>query len=161
VTAVATVGDPVRRAWATLGLPPGTPEADLRRHYKSLVRRWHPDRFVSQPDLQARAAVTMQAINDAYRTVRSTPPARTEPPPHASPRPAGPVGGPVPKEAPRRTPDGPRAPRWDRRDIDAMIDAINERQRWKWSVDPAPLDWLHGFVVVAAILIRVAITFLR
>jgi hypothetical protein len=86
--------DAHRRAFALLGLPPGASPDEVRRQYKALVRRWHPDRFAGDPQGQAEAAVRMRAINDAYRLLigrdtngRGRPAA--DPPPSPDPRPPG------------------------------------------------------------------------
>ena len=70
--------DLLTRAYAQLGVPLGTSPAHLRRRYKELVRRWHPDRFASDPRGQAEAAVRMREINTAYHLIL----VRTGSPPH-------------------------------------------------------------------------------
>jgi hypothetical protein len=83
------VTDPIGRAYALLGLAPGASAELLRRQYKALVRRWHPDRFAGDPQGQAEASLRMRAINDAYHLLlqRSTPAPDT--PPSRPPRPPG------------------------------------------------------------------------
>jgi hypothetical protein len=83
------VTDPVSRAYALLGLSPGATPELLRKQYRTLVRRWHPDRFAGDPQGQAEASLRMRAINDAYRLLlpRSAPLA--EPAPSPPPRPRG------------------------------------------------------------------------
>ena len=58
--------DPVARAYATIGVPPGAPAHELKLRYKRLVRQWHPDRWTNDPAGQAEATIRMRAINDAY-----------------------------------------------------------------------------------------------
>lgn len=59
--------DELLRAWAVLGLKPGTRVEELRKRYRMLARQWHPDRFTSDPQGQAEAALQMRALNAAYR----------------------------------------------------------------------------------------------
>jgi preprotein translocase subunit Sec63 len=43
----------------------------VKRHYKRLVRRWHPDRFASDPQGIAEATQRMHLINHAYESIMS------------------------------------------------------------------------------------------
>jgi hypothetical protein len=47
----------------------GCTPADLRKAYRALVRRWHPDRFVSDPVGQVEASTRLREINGAFRVV--------------------------------------------------------------------------------------------
>jgi hypothetical protein len=91
-----TTGDALR----ALGLPSRVHWEEVRLTYLDLVRVWHPDRFQSDPALQARAAKRLAEINEAYRFLqdvrnlrrernnrpKSTPasPSPLAPPPQAS-----------------------------------------------------------------------------
>ncbi|MEM6357225.1 MAG: molecular chaperone DjiA [Pseudomonadota bacterium] len=58
--------------WAVLGLAPGTPQDELRRHYRQLVRRLHPDSLVSRgvpAEARALAERRLAAVNAAYAEV--------------------------------------------------------------------------------------------
>jgi DnaJ domain len=79
------------RAYALLDLPPGASPDVVRKQYKALVRRWHPDRFAGDPQGQAEASLRMRAINDAYRLIlqRAAPAPPPASPPHAPPRARG------------------------------------------------------------------------
>jgi hypothetical protein len=95
-------------AYQLLEVQRGASAEEVRTAYRELAKVWHPDRFSSDPRLQARAAERMKAINRAYdhlrdRTARSTPPG--EPTSARPPRPPSPPSPPAP-EAPRseRTP---------------------------------------------------------
>jgi hypothetical protein len=57
--------DEVERALAILGLPPGASSDEVKARYKALVRKWHPDRYQSDPAGQAAAAEQMRNINRA------------------------------------------------------------------------------------------------
>ena len=78
--------DPLSRAYALLELAPGASPDVVRKQYKALVRRWHPDRFAGDPQGQSEASLRMRAINDAYHLIlqRSAPAAAV-----ATPRPHG------------------------------------------------------------------------
>ena len=49
-----------------LGLKPGCSAAELRTTYKSLVKRWHPDRFLDQHAEKFAAEEKLKVINAAY-----------------------------------------------------------------------------------------------
>jgi hypothetical protein len=87
------MSDPRARAFAQLGLSPGASPAQVRAQYKALVRRWHPDRFLSDPRGQAEAADRMREINAAYELILKGWP----PPPPSGP---GGVGQPRPAARP-------------------------------------------------------------
>lgn len=53
-----------------LGVPSRTTWSDVRQAYLDLVKVWHPDRFQSEPSLQARAAKRLAEINEAYEFLR-------------------------------------------------------------------------------------------
>ncbi len=61
----------LRRAYAVLGLKPGTPVGQVRRRYKALVKRWHPDRYATDPAGQAEAENRMREVWDEYRQRRN------------------------------------------------------------------------------------------
>ena len=57
----------IERAYAVLELPPGASKPRVKRQYKRLVRRWHPDRFTGDADGVAEATTRLRAINEAYK----------------------------------------------------------------------------------------------
>lgn len=61
----------LRSAYTTLGVPIDAAPLEVRRAYIRLVRVWHPDRFVSDPQLQKRALEMLKSINEAYEIVRA------------------------------------------------------------------------------------------
>lgn len=61
--------DEVSRAFAVLGLAPGSPLPVVRRRYRKLARAWHPDRFASDPQGLTEATFQMRAINGAYDVI--------------------------------------------------------------------------------------------
>lgn len=119
--------DETARAYATLGVPPGSSLAVVRKQYKALVRKWHPDRFSGDAQGQVEATLRMRAINDAFRSVaersiHATSPGRrtnTSPPdqPYTASRPSPPFGG----------------RRLSREEIDRMVEAMK---------NDGPLDWI-------------------
>jgi hypothetical protein len=68
------MSDEVERAYATLGLAPGASPDEIKARYKALVRKWHPDRYESDPAGQAEAAQQMRTINHAYQVLEDTAP---------------------------------------------------------------------------------------
>lgn len=58
-------------AFAVLGVPESATRSTLRRRYKALVRKWHPDRFIGDPQRVLQATERLQAINRAYDTIRA------------------------------------------------------------------------------------------
>ena len=63
--------DKITRAYGILGLQPGVSFSEVKQAYKTLVKKWHPDLFVNQPQLEKQAQEKMRLINEAY-TVLST-----------------------------------------------------------------------------------------
>ncbi|MGE5245684.1 MAG: J domain-containing protein [Betaproteobacteria bacterium] len=61
--------DQLDSAYATLGLRRGTPLSAVRRRYRALVRKWHPDRFAADPQGVAEATLMLKAVNHAYGAV--------------------------------------------------------------------------------------------
>lgn len=58
--------DKIARAYKILGLQPTASFAEVKQAYKILVKKWHPDLFVNQPQMQKQAQEKMRLINDAY-----------------------------------------------------------------------------------------------
>jgi curved DNA-binding protein CbpA len=52
--------------YQVLGLKPGCSAAELRATYKSLVKRWHPDRYLDQQAEKSAAEEKLKVINAAY-----------------------------------------------------------------------------------------------
>ncbi len=56
--------------YRTLGLEPGTPPDEVKKAYRGLVKRWHPDIFLHRPHLEhKRAEEKFKEINGAYRRI--------------------------------------------------------------------------------------------
>jgi replication fork clamp-binding protein CrfC len=58
--------DKIARAYKILGLPPDAAFTDIKQAYKTLVKKWHPDLFVNQPQMQKQAQEKMRLFNEAY-----------------------------------------------------------------------------------------------
>jgi len=80
------------RAYAVLGMSPGSSAWQVQREYRRQARQWHPDRWSGDPALQAVAAERMRDLNDAIREIRAAAleRPRSRPAPVRSP-PASPV----------------------------------------------------------------------
>ena len=63
------VANELRRAYVVLDLSPPVTKARLRRQYKALVKRWHPDRYQADPAMRAEASLRLRDINAAYNLV--------------------------------------------------------------------------------------------
>ena len=62
------VSDP----YTVLGVSPGTSDAELRRHWRKLVRELHPDGMIARGvpiEAQRLAEQRLAAVNDAYETI--------------------------------------------------------------------------------------------
>ncbi|MGB6300478.1 MAG: J domain-containing protein [Rivularia sp. (in: cyanobacteria)] len=57
--------DKINRAYNILGLKPDASSEQIKQAYKKLVKKWHPDLFVNQPQL-AKAKEKIRLINEAY-----------------------------------------------------------------------------------------------
>lgn len=55
--------------YANLELPYGAPVADIRTARKRLIKRYHPDRYGSDPHKQAVATELIKGINHAHDTL--------------------------------------------------------------------------------------------
>jgi replication fork clamp-binding protein CrfC len=58
--------DKIARAYKILGLQPTASVAEVKQAYKTLVKKWHPDLFVNQPQMQKQAQEKMRLVNEAY-----------------------------------------------------------------------------------------------
>src|SRR5262249_53484117 len=115
--------DALARAYATLELAANASAADLKKRYRLLVKRWHPDQWSGDAQGQAEAAVRMREIHDAYRRISvhlaGHRPATMDPSATAS-RAAGPD-------------HAPPGHRLSREEIDRIVASLGTE---------GPLDWL-------------------
>ncbi|MEH1895099.1 MAG: dynamin family protein [Nostoc sp.] len=61
-----TEKDKITRAYGILGLQAYASQAEVKQAYRTLVKKWHPDLFVNQPQLLKQAQEKMHLVNDAY-----------------------------------------------------------------------------------------------
>ncbi|MBE9205771.1 dynamin family protein [Nostoc sp. LEGE 06077] len=61
-----TEKEKITRAYKILGVPQDATFADIKQAYKTLVKKWHPDLFVNQPQMQKQAQEKMRLFNEAY-----------------------------------------------------------------------------------------------
>jgi hypothetical protein len=141
----------VRRAYAVLELtPPVSPDA-LRKQYRRLAKRWHPDRHASDPVAHADASDRMRRINDAFRLVASS----LEP--LAPPAPGGDAAGASPRWA-----GGSRtASRMTREEIEELVASINRSNDWTLWPSVSRDRWyslaaVAGYFMLTALLPRPA-----
>ncbi len=57
----------VRRWYARLEIDNGASLSDVRKAYRGLMRRYHPDHFVHDTHAEALASEVAQGLNEAYR----------------------------------------------------------------------------------------------
>ncbi|MEA5578991.1 dynamin family protein [Anabaena sp. UHCC 0451] len=58
--------DKIARAYQVLGLQPTASFAEVKQAYKTLVKKWHPDLFMNQPQMQKQVQEKMRLVNEAY-----------------------------------------------------------------------------------------------
>jgi DnaJ-domain-containing protein 1 len=59
-------GDPIARAYAALEVPPGSNFETVRKSYRNLMRKYHPDRHTSSPEKQKAANELAQKLTASY-----------------------------------------------------------------------------------------------
>ena len=58
--------DKIADAYRVLGLQPTASFTEVKQTYKTLVKKWHPDLFVNQPQMQKQVQEKMRLVNEAY-----------------------------------------------------------------------------------------------
>jgi hypothetical protein len=136
--------DDVQRAYAVLGLKAGTSFAEVRRRYRALARRWHPDRHADDPRNLNEATERMRRFNEAYRTLERR-------------------LGRASRRAADHQPAAPASGRpLSREELDAMVESIGPDGPVDWMLDG--IGWVGGtfrgvlavigFIVLAVRLVR-------
>ncbi|HKG96723.1 MAG TPA: J domain-containing protein [Pyrinomonadaceae bacterium] len=69
------------KAYEVLGVKPGVSNTELKAAHRDLAKVWHPDRFLHDPRLQAKAQEKLKEINQAYEQLLSGKTPRPVPPP--------------------------------------------------------------------------------
>ncbi|MGD1807646.1 DnaJ domain-containing protein [Dapis sp. BLCC M126] len=62
--------DEINQYYKILELEPGASLEEVKEAYRDLAFVWHPDRFVHNTRLQAKAQIRLKEINEAYRKLR-------------------------------------------------------------------------------------------
>jgi DnaJ domain len=57
------------KSFALLELPTGSSRVDVQRAYRSLLRQYHPDRYLGDPDQHASSIALVTSLTDAYLAV--------------------------------------------------------------------------------------------
>jgi DnaJ-domain-containing protein 1 len=60
----------IERAYATLEVPMGSSFETVRRSYRTLMRKYHPDRHTSSPENQRAANEVAQGLTEAYKLLQ-------------------------------------------------------------------------------------------
>jgi DnaJ-domain-containing protein 1 len=60
-------GDAVTRAYAALEVPPGSDFETVRKAYRNMMRKYHPDRHAATPEKQKAANELAQKLSESYR----------------------------------------------------------------------------------------------
>jgi len=53
--------------YSYLELPVGASFEQIKAQYKKLMKKYHPDRYATQPHLQEQALIKSRSINEAYQ----------------------------------------------------------------------------------------------
>lgn len=61
--------DELRRAYAALEVPFGSDFATVRKSYRTLMRKYHPDRHTGTPEKQKAATELAQKLGHAYELI--------------------------------------------------------------------------------------------
>lgn len=59
----------INEYYAILGVEPRASSKELKKAYRGLVRKWHPDRFLRDPQRLNTAKEKLQEINEAYHAL--------------------------------------------------------------------------------------------
>jgi DnaJ-domain-containing protein 1 len=65
----STPADEIRRAYIALEVTQGSDFATVRKSYRALMRKYHPDRHGQSPEKQKAANEVAQRLTAAYRTL--------------------------------------------------------------------------------------------
>ena len=68
-----TPDDELRRAYAALEVPFGSDFATVRKSYRALMRKYHPDRHAGSPEKQKAATELTQKLSAAYQLIEQRP----------------------------------------------------------------------------------------
>ena len=63
----STPVDPVAKAYAALEVPPGSNFETVRKAYRNMMRKYHPDRHAGSPEKQKAANELAQKLTESYK----------------------------------------------------------------------------------------------
>jgi curved DNA-binding protein CbpA len=63
--------NPLEEYYGILGLKPNASPQEIKQAYRNLVKNWHPDYFISDPELKQQAEEKIKLINQAYKVLKS------------------------------------------------------------------------------------------
>ena len=63
----------IQNSYRLLEVSPDASPVEIRKAYLFLVNIWHPDRFVHEPNVQARVEEKLKALNEAYQRIKDAP----------------------------------------------------------------------------------------
>jgi DnaJ-domain-containing protein 1 len=66
-SAPRAASNPVARAYAALELPPGSDFETVRKAYRTMMRKYHPDRHAGSPEKQRAATELAQKLTESYK----------------------------------------------------------------------------------------------
>jgi len=61
----------LKKDFSNLEVPFGSPFEEVRKGYKHLIRKYHPDKFVNDPNKVKIATEITQKINESYKKIKS------------------------------------------------------------------------------------------
>ncbi len=67
----------IKSCFEVFGLKTNSTSEEIREAYKDLVKVWHPDRFLHDPKLQAKAQEKLKQINEAYEKIKDYKPEKS------------------------------------------------------------------------------------
>lgn len=113
----------IQQAYRVLGLTAPITKSLLKSQYRTLAKKWHPDRFRAGSAAQADAAARMVEINEAFRTL------------------AGSLATHRDKAEDVRRPQSP-AGTLSQQDIEDIIASINRSNTWTFLPEMNVSRWL-------------------
>jgi hypothetical protein len=63
----------LRNAYIVLNIPHAAPSGAIKKAYRNMIKKWHPDLFPAESDDQALATEMTQKITQAYCLVKNAP----------------------------------------------------------------------------------------
>ena len=59
----------IAKCYALLELPVGSSRLEVQRAYRSLLRQYHPDRYLGDPEQHASSIALVTSLTDAYLSI--------------------------------------------------------------------------------------------